>query len=251
MSTFNFICIIKEANRVTSSKYPLAIVNHLLDVLGVKIGMGYDIGCKFGTTVDRSPLGDKARRLQYTSLVGLFHGHAHNRLCQTAKLGTYVKGMGIEDLEGCERFFSKSNHLASSTKYATVFHRHQAITGHMQHMDRFETYQNLSKFVCDNYKQALGILSTSPAVAEAMVKQNLERDKMEEYLKEERDYLKDLKKEPAQETLEMEYQATLMKMEAAQYVSVSSPSPPRLNLLSSEKNSTPQSASSSTVTQLP
>ena len=52
--------------------------------------------------------------------------------------------MGLEDLEGCERFFSKSNGLAPSLRYASVFHRQQKIVEFMQHMDTFETYHNLS-----------------------------------------------------------------------------------------------------------
>jgi Kyakuja-Dileera-Zisupton transposase len=104
----------------------------------------FDIGCGFGTTLDWSPLGDLARKLNYKALVGLFHGHAHNCLCQLAYLATYVKGMGLKDLEECERFFSKSNALASSLHYISVFHRKQKIAGFMQHMDTFDTYQNLS-----------------------------------------------------------------------------------------------------------
>ena len=58
----------------------------------------------------------------------------------------YVEGLGLEDLEGCERFFSKSNALASSTRYASSFHRRQAIAEYAGYTDKFETYQNLSMF---------------------------------------------------------------------------------------------------------
>ena len=88
------------------AKYPLAIVDALLDAFGLKIGGGYDIGCDFETTIKNSDLGDKARNNHFRSLVGSFHGHAHNRLCQLSFLATYVKGMELEDLEGCEQFFS-------------------------------------------------------------------------------------------------------------------------------------------------
>jgi len=146
-----------KPNSNISAKYPLAVVEVLLEALGSDIGGGYDIGCKFGTTLDRSPLGDLARKLNYKALVGSFHGHAHNRLCQLLYLATYVKGMGLEDLEGCERFFSKSNGLASSLRYASVFHRQQKIVEFMQHMDTFETYHNLSKPCLSN----VGYLSFS------------------------------------------------------------------------------------------
>lgn len=117
----------------------------LLDAFGPNIGGGYDIGCKFGKTLRRSPLGRQAKGLNYKALVGSFHGHAHNRLCQLGFLATYVKGMGLEDLEGGERFFSKSNALASSIRHAGIFHRKQKIMEFAKHMDQNETYQNLSK----------------------------------------------------------------------------------------------------------
>jgi hypothetical protein len=93
------------------AKYPLAIVNALLDAFGLDMGFGYDIGCGFGKTVSSSPLGAKAAELNMKTLVGLFHGDAHNRLCQLSFLATYVPGMGLEDLEGCERFFFQNQTL--------------------------------------------------------------------------------------------------------------------------------------------
>jgi hypothetical protein len=132
------------------AKYPLAIVEKLLDVFGDGLGGGYDIGCKFKATLKNSPLGVRASELHHTCLVGAFHGHAHRRLCQLWHLATYVKGLGLEDLEGCERAFSKSNALASSVRYASVFHRLQAITTYFAHNDNFEVYQNLSTSSIDH-----------------------------------------------------------------------------------------------------
>ncbi|KAJ3560907.1 hypothetical protein NP233_g10531 [Leucocoprinus birnbaumii] len=60
------------------SKYPLTIVEKLLDVFGSGISCGYNIGCKFGATVGWMSLGEKL-----------------------SFLPTYIEGMGIEDLEGC------------------------------------------------------------------------------------------------------------------------------------------------------
>ena len=54
--------------------------------------------------------------------------------------------MGLEDLEGCEQFFSKLNALASSLRYTSVFHQQQNIIEFMKHMDNFETYSNLSMY---------------------------------------------------------------------------------------------------------
>ena len=119
----------------------------MLDVFGKDLALGYDIGCRFQSTLKKSPLGTKAGERNHTSLVGAFHGHAHNRLCQLRFLATYVDGLGLEDLEGCEHFFSKSNALAGSTRYASTFHRRQSISEFCKHIDAFETYQNLSKFL--------------------------------------------------------------------------------------------------------
>jgi hypothetical protein len=128
------------------SKYPLAITAHLLNILG-EIATGYDIGCKFGKMVKVHPaLKELARDKSFRALVGAFHGHGHNRLCGLDNLMTYVEGVGLEALETCESFFSKSNALASTTRYASRFHRQQAIGTYLKHADAFETYQGLSKF---------------------------------------------------------------------------------------------------------
>jgi hypothetical protein len=96
-------------------------------------------------TLARSELSPCAQELNYKALVGSFHRHAHNHLCQLSFLATYVKGMGLEDLEGCKQFFSKSNALTSSLRYVSVFHWQQRMVEFMKHMDTFETYRNLSK----------------------------------------------------------------------------------------------------------
>lgn len=140
-----FVLVI--ADMVCSSelaKYPLAVVSKLLKAFGSGLGGGYDIGCKFSTTLDNSSLGHKAREKCHGCLIGAFHGHAHNRLCQLKYLATYVRSLGLEDLEGCKQFFSKSNALAKSTCYASVFHCQQAIASYCKHVDNFETYHSLS-----------------------------------------------------------------------------------------------------------
>ncbi|KAK1232440.1 hypothetical protein PQX77_004416 [Marasmius sp. AFHP31] len=199
------------------SKYPLAIVNRLLEVLGSNLGGGYDIGCRFGATLNSSPLRERVKTLNYTSLVGLFHGHAHCRLCQLSHLGTYVRGIGLEDLEGCERFFSKSNALASSTRHASSFHRQQAIVHYCQHHDSFDTYPNLSSFLVNNYKQALEIIDSRPALLVAMQELGVRSfSDFPEWLKKEEDYLKNLKTQPEGEALEIEYLQKLEKLRKAE-----------------------------------
>ncbi|KAL0572064.1 hypothetical protein V5O48_009903, partial [Marasmius crinis-equi] len=195
------------------AKYPLAVVNRLLDVLGEKLGGAYDIGCKFKTTLDKSSLGSKARELQFKTLVGLFHGHAHNRRCQLKNLLTYVKGVGIEDLEGCKRFFSRSNALATATRHASSFHRRQAIAEYCRYIDSFDTLQNLSDFLHGNYCQALDILDTEADWINSMRafvgKHSATVEELkavcEGWRKEEEEYLEGLTKIPEVETLQMEY----------------------------------------------
>ncbi|THG99052.1 hypothetical protein EW026_g3227 [Hermanssonia centrifuga] len=60
-------------------KYPLAIVNRLMDTFGKKIGLAYDMGCDLQKTLMSSSLGARARELELRLLVPAFHGHAHNR----------------------------------------------------------------------------------------------------------------------------------------------------------------------------
>jgi Kyakuja-Dileera-Zisupton transposase len=55
---------------VTRSKYPLAIVDVLIDAYGERVGCGYDIGCRFATTLAQSSLGKKSADQSLRMLVG-------------------------------------------------------------------------------------------------------------------------------------------------------------------------------------
>ncbi|KAF7367673.1 hypothetical protein MSAN_00831000 [Mycena sanguinolenta] len=195
------------------AKYGFAITAHLLRVLG-ELGAGYDIGCKFGKMVRMHPaLSSLAADNNFKALVGAFHGHAHNRLCQLKNLSTYVKGMGLEDLEECESFFSRSNALASTTRYATAFHRQQAIVTYLKHVDAADAYQGLSLLLAGKYRRALKIKATEPLLREMMANLGVEsRSVFELWLEEEKKYLESLTKEPAHETLQMEYYQKLVNL---------------------------------------
>ncbi|KAI6010375.1 hypothetical protein BKA83DRAFT_4467509 [Pisolithus microcarpus] len=189
------------------AKYPLAVVSKLMTAFGDGLGGGYDIGCRFQTTLARSTLGSQVRVLNHTCLVGAFHGHAHRRLCQLSHLTLYVEGLGLEDLETCERTFSKSNALAST----------QAINAYFEHNNHFEVYANLTNFLFDNYKQALVIIRDGKTILP-----NLKRDLPIEddnifcrWLEEEKEYLEGLSCEPLEETLHMEYWQRLGKLEVS------------------------------------
>ncbi|KAG1854936.1 hypothetical protein DFJ58DRAFT_716274 [Suillus subalutaceus] len=117
------------------AKYPLAIIDRLLDIYGKNRGVAYDIGCAFSKTLDNSSLGPRARALNFRMMVGAFHGHAHNRRCQIDWHPLYIEGTGHTEGEGCEHIFSSSNELARSTRHASPFHRHQAIEQHFSFWD--------------------------------------------------------------------------------------------------------------------
>ncbi|KAF8178302.1 hypothetical protein K438DRAFT_1908475 [Mycena galopus ATCC 62051] len=195
------------------AKYPLAIENTLMDAFGKDIGFGYDIGCGHAKTLKNSPLGPKAKEHNFRMLVGAFHGHAHNRRCQLKYLATYVEGMGIKDLEGCEHLFSKSNGLSRSVRYASVFHRKQTIRAYLAHVDTFDTYANLSTFLVNNYKQAVSILDTEKSVKYAMAQAGVTEEMMKTCLEEEKAYLDGLSVEPEEETDQMEYYKQLVNLQ--------------------------------------
>ncbi|KAJ7018839.1 hypothetical protein C8F04DRAFT_1214492 [Mycena alexandri] len=195
------------------AKYGFAVTAHLLRVLG-ELGLGYDIGCKYGKMVRMHPaLSSLTAGNNFRSLVGAFHGHAHNRQCQLSNLATYVSGMGLEDLEGCEKYFSQSNGLAATTRYATAFHRQQAITTYMKHADTVGAYQGLSLLLASKYRRALKIKGTLPLLQQTMASLGVEtRSVFETWLQKEKVYLASLKKEPAHETLQMEYYQKLVNL---------------------------------------
>lgn len=215
------------------AKYPIAVVELLLNVFGEGLVGGYDIGCKLRGTLRRSPLGDLAATMGYNSFVGAFHGHAHNRLCQLKCLVSYITGMGIDDLEGCERYFAKSNALAASTRYASVFHRQQEIVTYMMHTDLFDTAENLSRltsvlfivlltsltgaFLCTKYRLAKERVALLPALKKWMRANQVQTfETFNTWLKEEFEWLLIRSKEPKEETLEMEYYQKLVNYYASQ-----------------------------------
>ncbi|KAI6099141.1 hypothetical protein F5141DRAFT_1190692 [Pisolithus sp. B1] len=199
------------------TKYPLAIISKLLEVFGKDLGRGYDISCQFKTMLDQSPLGPLAHSLNHTCLVGTFHGHAHRHLCQLDHLTTYTKGLGLEDLETCECTFSKSNVLASTIQYASAFHWRQSISGYFKHNDDYEVYANLSKFLYDNYKQALDTIHECEITLPGLMKeQDMSNEQVfEKWLAEENAYLEQLSHEPPEETPQMEYWEQLIKLTAS------------------------------------
>ncbi|KAJ3746941.1 hypothetical protein EV360DRAFT_76388, partial [Lentinula raphanica] len=161
------------------AKYPLAIVNRLLDVFGKDLGIGYDIGCGFKATIKKTPLQPKAKELGYTSWL--------------------------------ERFMAM--HIPDCARLLTLL----PISRFSYHHDNFETYARLSKFLVDKYKQAIEIQQSASALAHTMNDLGITSTEVfPQWLKQEREYLQSLKKEPPEETLQMEYFRKLEKYTAAQ-----------------------------------
>ncbi|KAJ6561284.1 hypothetical protein B0H10DRAFT_1635993, partial [Mycena sp. CBHHK59/15] len=121
----------------------------------------------------------------------------------------YVKGVGLEAGEGCEILFSKSNALAPTTRYTTRYHRQLAITTYLKHIDAFDTYHGLSKWIRATHDvlrksmRELGVLS---------------RNEFDQWREKERAHLQTLSKEPGGETMEMEYFQKLVNLQDAEYV---------------------------------
>ncbi|KAI6038118.1 hypothetical protein EDC04DRAFT_2868505 [Pisolithus marmoratus] len=182
------------------AKYPLVIVSKLLDVFGNNLMGSYDIGCKFRTT-----------------LYCTFHGYAHHCLCQLRFLARYVDRLGLEDLEGCEHMFLKTNELASSMHYASTFCCHQVTTGYIAHNNEHEVYQNLTTMTLNNYKQALSIIeegrNTLPHIMNDLGVMDVSVFRV--WLSEENEYLAAHSHEPEEETLQMEYWQKLVNLDAS------------------------------------
>ena len=77
----------------------------------------------------------------------------------------------------------------------------------------------LGTFLYNNYKQALSLLETKPAVTAALTKVGASNaEVVKEWLQEEETYLCGLSKEPLEETLEMEYYKMLKSLRVTEWV---------------------------------
>jgi hypothetical protein len=127
-------------------KYALSLIDRLLQLLGPKIGVGYDIACTFSKTAKSHPLFQD--RLQDVSWAcGIFHAYAHNRLCQLSFNPRLIEGFGLDDLEGCERLFHLSNALAPTTRHSSMRLRFDRIEDKFQliNSDRIEAIGTFPK----------------------------------------------------------------------------------------------------------
>ncbi|KZT61718.1 hypothetical protein CALCODRAFT_427313 [Calocera cornea HHB12733] len=126
--TSNFICscqygmILLSADMIQSgklSKYLLACLNWLLNVYGDCLAVGYDIGCDFCGTVNRSQLGERSQALHTRFYVGAFHSYAHNQKCQLGFHPHLLTTAGLEDFKTNEWIFSKQNLTAHLYRFGS------------------------------------------------------------------------------------------------------------------------------------
>ena len=120
-----------------------------MKVYGRNQGVGYDIACSETATVAASSLKDAATTNGLQLIVNSFHGYAHKRLCQLSFHPLYLRGLGIEDLETCERIFSSLNGVARLVRHASYFHWRQFIDLHLCQWDA-DRYAETSKSRLDS-----------------------------------------------------------------------------------------------------
>ncbi|KAF8210847.1 hypothetical protein K438DRAFT_1752611 [Mycena galopus ATCC 62051] len=183
-----FVLVAVDMVKGELAKYGLSVINHLIRALS-KIGMGHNIGCKTTVIVKMHPqLSQLASNNKFRLLVGSFHSHGHNCLCQVSNLATYVEGMGSED---------------SRTSPSLPF---------LPRPRLWWTYHcGATVFITNKYRCAPKIKQGLPALHTAM--KSLGVTVCEEFaawLRKEKQYLQILTKEPIQETMEMEYYQKLM-----------------------------------------
>ncbi|KAL0061720.1 hypothetical protein AAF712_011437 [Marasmius tenuissimus] len=185
-------------------KYPLAITDAILERYGEEIGLGYDIMS--------AKLGAKVVALRLQGVVPAFHGHAHNRKCQLYWHPTYIPGLGIFDFEECERLFSLSNRLASTTRLATLFHRRQIILEHFNFHSQ-DKDANFGNWAHQMYREALSRLDNKEPVFKQKCRElRMEPQDCEKMLEQEREFfLKDFTESP-ETAQKLDYAELLLKL---------------------------------------
>ncbi|KAG6809418.1 hypothetical protein H0H92_000329 [Tricholoma furcatifolium] len=198
------------------AKYPIAIIAKALQTLKTRLLVGYDIGCRFDTTLSASSLGPAFKASKCRFCVNAFHGYSHNYLCQLYNHPNAIEGMGIEDLETLERVFSASNSLGAVTRYMTADRRRIFINLHFHHWDH-EKYANLANMLHDNYRQSLAIIEThSLDIQHVLDSRQLDESAILEYIDNERTFFSTLGKEPDDDLHAIAYAEALQELWAVE-----------------------------------
>ncbi|KAG6882148.1 hypothetical protein C0993_011756 [Termitomyces sp. T159_Od127] len=198
------------------AKYGLAFAAKALKVLAPKFLLGYDIGCVFEGTIDRSSLSGSFKELGCRCCINTFHGYSHNFLCQVQHHSNVIEGMGLEDLETLERVFSSSNQLASVTRYMSK-HRRRVFIDLFFHQWDEEKYKNLATMIYNNYRQALRIINVDgPELERAKQEFDVGEGDLEKWRLEQKTYFSSLGKEPEGHALKIAYVERLKELRDAE-----------------------------------
>ncbi|KAG1748442.1 uncharacterized protein EDB91DRAFT_1235729 [Suillus paluster] len=174
-------------------------MNAMIDAYGEDIGMGYNVGCTFGGIF----------------CVNSFHDYTHNQLCQVQHHPLYLPSFSLVDLETMERMFSSMNSVSYVIHYASRYHWAQFINRHFQQWDE-DKYSELSKFLLNNYRQAIGIIKKyEDKVSRLISSLNICEDDFKCWIEEEKNFLMDLKDEPVEHVLVCSYVQVLMDLQSA------------------------------------
>ncbi|KAF9489129.1 hypothetical protein BDN71DRAFT_1402123, partial [Pleurotus eryngii] len=194
------------------AEYPLAILSKVLDTLGPRILMGYDIGCSFQSTMVSSSLATRARDQGLCLCVNAFHRYSHSYSCQQKHHPNIIPGTGIKDLETLEHVFSVSNQLANVTQYSSAFRWRLLIDTFFHQWDE-DKYLNLGVMLYNNYKQALEIIDTnSIALWDTMASLNIKEEDFERWQNKEIEYVSQLSSESEGDLLHIAYMEMLQKL---------------------------------------
>ncbi|KAI6041722.1 hypothetical protein EDC04DRAFT_2565236, partial [Pisolithus marmoratus] len=198
-------------------KYPLATINKLISMHGNDQAIGSDIRCSLSTTLAVSSIAQMARAANVQLVMNTFHGHAHNHMCQLQYHPLYHSGTGLEDFETCECILSSSNATAGLIHHASYFHYIQYLELHFSQWDT-DKYAELSRFLFNNYKQALRIISANTAELDTYHVLHLDQHlDFGSWAAEELAYLKSVESEPKQDVLRVTYMEELEKLAKLEY----------------------------------
>ncbi|KAG6369425.1 hypothetical protein JVT61DRAFT_14862 [Boletus reticuloceps] len=212
-----FVECIAEMKRSGELQVSVFSISQILDFCDDDHAIGHDIGCASRITVAKSALGGRAKEAGLRVVVNAFHGFAHNRLCQLENHPLYLPGFGNEDLETCERIFSSSNSTAPLIRH------HHFSTGDNSFIYISTNGILTSRFLYNNYKQALNIVNKyTVQLVEFKALTNFDNKDFETWHQEELMYLKDCESEPATTSISIAYVAELEKLQFAEksYASV-------------------------------
>ncbi|KAG2120942.1 uncharacterized protein F5147DRAFT_741824 [Suillus discolor] len=160
-------------------KYPLSIVNKVLEVLSPELLISYDVGCKLATTV------------KSTSLATKFH-ESNSRL-----------------------IFDSSNQLAPVICYASTYNRHFYIDMFFKQWDE-DKYMNIGNMLYNNYRQALDIIEQEIITFEhAKLCLDITDDNIKEWQKQQSVYLETLGNEAEWDVHAMTYIELLKNLQNA------------------------------------